>query len=349
MPVASAITPINRTMPAIPSTRSTPPSNTASGGSARLTARSTRAASSITIASAPTMRIHASHGMAMAPHAMSAVATSMSGIGNVSAMPSNLFARSGGMKSGTTIDARQNARNSESSRKHAARTSAVRVSHFRGVGARSSHGPRWVIPMRSKNTRPSISAPTNDAIAYATVISRNHSGRNVTDAPIAFSWLAIDRARDRGDRPVRGVARRVEETGGRAREISRGTIEHRAEVITQVTQQAVGRGRRRAPQRWIDLGAREGRGHAEERRERAYEDACGDTEERDQDDREEQQVPALEDRTERLEEGDDLVHRPVAFNCSTILSTVVAAHGRKTGARAFSVLNVVSQSRWPLP
>ena len=178
----------------MPSTRRMPPSSTASGGSARLTARRTSATTSITRASAPTTRIHASHGIAIAPQAMSAVATSISGIGKVSAIPSNLFASSGGMKSVTMIDARQSARNSESSRKHAASASAVRVSHRRGVGARSSHGPRWVIPIRSKNTRPSMRAPTKDAMAYATVISRNHSGRKVTDAPIAFSWLAIESA-----------------------------------------------------------------------------------------------------------------------------------------------------------
>ena len=39
-----------------------------------------------------------------------------------------------------------------------------------------------------------MSAPTNDAIAYASVTSRNHSGRKLTGAPIAFSWLAIERA-----------------------------------------------------------------------------------------------------------------------------------------------------------
>src|SRR5437867_5300062 len=32
----------------------------------------------------------------------------------------------------------------------------------------------------------------NDAIAYAMVISRNASGRKLTDVPIAFSWLAIE-------------------------------------------------------------------------------------------------------------------------------------------------------------
>ena len=48
--------------------------------------------------------------------------------------------------------------------------------------------------MRSKNTRPSMSAPTNDAMAYASVISLNQSGRNATGAPIAFSWLAMESA-----------------------------------------------------------------------------------------------------------------------------------------------------------
>src|SRR2546427_279218 len=56
-----------------PRIRRSPPRSTAAGGSARLTARRTSATRSIASASAPTTRIHASHGIAMAPHAMSAV------------------------------------------------------------------------------------------------------------------------------------------------------------------------------------------------------------------------------------------------------------------------------------
>src|SRR5439155_7943364 len=78
-----------------------------------------------------------------------------------------------------------------------------------------------------------------------------------------------DRPRDGGDRPVCRVARREEESGRRAGERAPRPIEHRTEVIAEVTKQPVRRGGRRAAERWIDLGAREDGGHAQQRGERA--------------------------------------------------------------------------------
>src|SRR5207245_3447029 len=72
-----------------------------------------------------------------------------------------------------------------------------------------------------------------------------------------------ERAGDGGDRPVRRVACGEEEGARRTGESARRAIEHRAEVIAEVTEEPVRRRRRRAAERWIDLGTREDGGHAQ--------------------------------------------------------------------------------------
>ena len=151
---------------------------------------------------------------------------------------------------------------------------------------------------------------------------------------------ADERSCDRGHRPPRRVARGAEERGDRARERARGTIEHGSEVLAEIAQKTRWESGAGATQQRIDVRAREVRGHAQELRECAHEDADRDPEKGHQRDRAQNERPALEDRIER--------HRPLALSCSAILSAVVAAHGKNTGVRALSFLKVASQSFCPV-
>ena len=155
-----------------------------------------------------------------------------------------------------------------------------------------------------------------------------------------------DRVGDLRHRPARCVRRRREKRDDRAAQVARGPIEHRAEIAAETANEAVRRRGSHAAERGVDVGARELRRNAKHSSERADEVSRRVAQEGHEDEREQYQQPAIE---EWLQQVKDLGHRTAPFSCSASLSGVVAAHARKTGARAPSDLNIASQSFCPLP